>query len=99
MRGRGGRSWGSLVAALVVLLVQCGDAGASTLTWSSPCSGDLDPAGCERLTWLAQTVHDGSGAIGLSGDTYGALYFIAGAIVGTPLAVLFIRTVFGGSPS
>lgn len=40
---------------------------ASTLTWAHDCSEDIDPAACERLTWLANQVN-GSGVN--SGDGF-----------------------------
>jgi hypothetical protein len=47
----------STLAALVavVLMGMPAPAGAAVPTWTNPCSGDIDVAACERLTFLAET--------------------------------------------
>jgi hypothetical protein len=84
----------ALVAALVVWLVAAGNAAASSIVWVNDCAGDPNVAGCERLSYIAQMVRDGTGSVELARHSYGALYVIAGAVIGAPLAVLTVKTLF-----
>jgi len=46
------------LALLTVVIILCGIIVPTALAWTNPCSGDLDPAGCERLTFIAGSVDD-----------------------------------------
>jgi hypothetical protein len=57
-------------AALVVLGVVVASvalypstAGATVPSWTNPCSGDLDVAACERLTFIAETEDANAGKL------------------------------------
>jgi hypothetical protein len=46
---------GLVAVALVLFAIVTSSAGATVPTWTNPCSGDIDVAACERLTFLAET--------------------------------------------
>jgi hypothetical protein len=50
-----------ILVTLAVALLVTGAASASTvapLTWATACASDLDVAGCERTTWIANKLDD-----------------------------------------
>jgi hypothetical protein len=58
-----------ILAALAFALVgaagiAAAPAGATVPTWSNPCSGDIDVAACERLTFIAETLDAHTATLG-----------------------------------
>lgn len=93
--------WWLLAAALSVFAgaIASSASAASTLTWANPCSGDPNPATCERLTWIADQLN-GSGVNSGDGFYQGILdlrllgAFLIGVVAFAAVAS-FVRSVLG----
>jgi hypothetical protein len=45
----------AIALVVVVAAVGAGAARAAVPTWTNSCAGDINPAACERLTFIAET--------------------------------------------
>jgi hypothetical protein len=81
-----------LAIAALILASAASASTATPLTWATSCASDLDVAGCERQTWIANKLDDPApeaapiaGTVALSdGDqtrldlAWGGIWFLAG---------------------
>lgn len=66
-----------------------------TVAWTNACSGDLDVATCERLTYIAEHTGNTNDAFD---NLHGDLWVLIGCTCAAALVPSIIRTLSGRTP-
>jgi hypothetical protein len=80
----------ALVAAVVPLGASAAAAervAAAPLTWTTPCSADLDAGSCERATYIAENMATQADTNNLHDD----IFVIVGAVLGAALIPMIVK--------
>jgi len=83
-----------VLSAAPVALADGPPTNTDTVTWTNDCSGDLDPAACERLTYIA--IHTGNTNDAFN-NVHDDLFVLIGAVVGAALIGPMMRILSGRS--
>lgn len=89
---RGPTPWVRRLVALTMafaLAAVFSSSAFADLSWSTPCSSDLDVATCERVTWIANELNSGQNG----GDVYSLAFDIRWAVAISVGVALFVGVV------